>query len=330
MKKLVRLKPVKEFFFGGDLTFGDIKEYNYIAKSTLFPQQTAILGMLRKNLLKQNGLLTAKIKIESVDDRAKAKELVGSGKFEFKKEEQNFGVIKKISSLFLINKKNRFIKKSGIEYDEEKNSFNEYKIKKDNIGYFLEKDSGVFNGKNDIFSNFVNIDTKEFKAQKDIFTQIEQIGIKKDSEEKGFFKKYSYMLNDDFEFAFYVEFEDADFRFENDFIELGAERSVFEMKVEDTMDWLEYEDENIVLLSPSFIDGNIRELTGFAITQDVNFRFIEYRRFKKENRFKKSKLYKLYERGSVFVDYKPKLLEKINEYKNLQKIGLNITSKEKK
>ena len=96
------------------------------------------------------------------------------------------------------------------------------------------------------------------------------------------------------------------------------------MKIEDCDEWLEFEDENLVLLSPTYIE-EIKNLTSFAITQDINFRFIEYKR-----NFSKSKIYKLYDRGSIFVDYKKELIDKISEYKNLQKIGLNITSKEKK
>ena len=314
MKKIVKLKPINEFFFGGDLTFGNIDEYNYIAKSTLFPQQTALLGMLRKTLLKQNNLLTTKIKIESVDNRQKAEQLVGKGKFVFQKEAQNFGVIKRISPIFLINKETKYIKKAGVDYE----------IKKDEIGYFLEKDGEVFNGKDYLFSDFISIDKNQSLKEDNIFEEIEKIGIKKDSDEKGFFKKYSYILKDDFEFAFYVEFEDEDFKFEDDIIELGADRSAFKMSVKDCDEWLEFEDENLILLSPSYIE-NIRDLSSFAITQDINFRFIKYKRS-----FKKSNVYKLYDKGSVFVDYKPELINQINEYKNLQKIGLNIISKEKK
>ena len=314
MKKLVRLKPIRDFFFGGDLTFGDINEYNYLAKSTLFPQQSAILGMLRKTLLKQNNLLTTKVKIESVDNKEEATKLIGKGKFKFQKEEQNFGVIKKISPVFLIKNNTKYIQKFA----------NDYEIKKDEVGYFLKKDNKIFNGKDDVFSSFISTDKKEKLNQNDIFKEIVKIGIKKGSDEKGFFKKFSYILKDDFEFAFYVEFEDRDFVFRDDIVEIGADRSAFKMKIEDTNEWLEFEDENLVLLSPSYIE-NLRNLVSFAITRDINFRFIEFKR-----KFKKSKIYRLYDRGSILVDAKKELIDNLNEYKNLQKIGLNIISKEKK
>ena len=312
MKKIIKLKPINEFFFGGDLTFGNINEYNYIAKSTLFPQQTAILGMLRKNLLKQNNLLTTKVKIESVDNREKAVELVGEGKFKFQKEPQNFGIIKKISPVFLIKDNKKYIQKFASNYE----------IKKDKIGYFLEKEGKIFNSKDDLFSDFISVDKEKKLNKNKIFEEVEQIGIKKLSDDKGFFKKYSYLLKDNFEFAFYVEFEDKDFVLNDDIVEIGADRSTFKMSVKDTDKWLEFEDKHLILLSPSYVE-NIRNLTSFAITQDINFRFIEYKR-----KFKKSKVYKLYERGSIFIDYQTALINEINKYKNLQKIGLNITSKE--
>ena len=329
---LVKLKPINSFFFGGDITFGEGKEVSYLAKSTLFPQQTAILGMVRKTLLRQNGLLTRKIKMESVDDKKKGGELVGFEKFKFQKEEQNFGVIKKISPLFLMSDNKRYIKKFA----------NGWEIKKDKIGYFLQKDGKDYNGKEDLFSDFVSIDDNVSLKVRDIFEEIEQIGIKKDAQKEGYFKKFSYKLKDGFAFGFYIELEEnKEYRFYDDIVELGAERSLFEMKLQECDEWLEVYHEHLLLLSDTFIDANLKELTSFAVSKDINFRFIEKngklkekneKKSKEEEKkiFKKSNIYRFYERGTIFIDYKVKLKEEIQEYKNLQKIGLNITSKEKK
>jgi len=70
MKYLVTLKPLEPFLFGGNQTFGrlgDKEAGNYLVTSRQFPQQTALLGMLRKELMTQAGLLTRKRRGEWVD-----------------------------------------------------------------------------------------------------------------------------------------------------------------------------------------------------------------------------------------------------------------------
>lgn len=90
MKQLVQLKPLGKFFFGGSRTFADNRQ-SYYAHSEYFPQQTAILGMLRYEVLKLNNALdkSAKEKVEIVGT-----DFDGSTKKEF-------GKIKSISPVFI-------------------------------------------------------------------------------------------------------------------------------------------------------------------------------------------------------------------------------------
>lgn len=109
MKYKITLKPLQPFLFGGDNTYGKIGDKEngtYITKSRLFPQQSAILGMLKKEIMTQQGLLTKKIKGEWVDKNktTTAHEFVGLEKFNiFQNTPQNFGKIKKLVQ-FLLNK----------------------------------------------------------------------------------------------------------------------------------------------------------------------------------------------------------------------------------
>ncbi len=58
MRYLIKLTPVDQFFFGGNITFGENKAtQNYLVRSEKYPQQTTLLGMLRYQLLKTNSLL---------------------------------------------------------------------------------------------------------------------------------------------------------------------------------------------------------------------------------------------------------------------------------
>jgi len=99
--KLITLKPLMPFFFGYENTFGK-KGTTYYVKSALFPQQSAILGMLRREILLQAGLLTRKLRDEWVDlDKSEiAKKLVGSGKFKNFNDEIYWGYKVNITCFF--------------------------------------------------------------------------------------------------------------------------------------------------------------------------------------------------------------------------------------
>jgi len=308
MRYLVTLKPLKPFFFGGDITFGELGEdSNYLVHSRLFPQQTAILGMIRKEILIQSGLLTTKRQGEWVDDKVSASKLVGDTKFLFN-QKQEFGVLKSLSPIFLIQEQNRFIKKVNIDSCE---------YQKDGLlkGY---------NPKKDIYDNYISIDDEtQTKKRTDIFIPIEQIGIKKNSDQEGYFKKTSYLLKDNFEFAFYIE---LDFELKNSFITLGAEQSMFKMSTQESTQELNYYDKNgyITLLSDTYIDIPIKDNCDFAITSEITFSFLENEFNKNKRVFKKhKKQYFFYEKGSIFIKPTQQLIESINR-PNLQKIGYNI------
>lgn len=308
MRYLVTLKPLEPFFFGGDRTFGTWGEEssNYLVHSRAFPQQTALLGMIRKEMLMQSGLLTKKRRGEWIDDKNqdKAKALVGDAKFLFN-QEQDFGMLKNISAVFLMKKGKKFIKKVNID---------RYPYKEG----FLEN----YNSKEDIYDNFVSLDGDVTLTFNDIFKPVEQIGIKKGGGDNAFFKKTSYLLKDDFSFALYIE---SDFELTSSYIILGAETSTFKMQLTPTKEKLEYVDRNgyVTLLSDAYIDVPIKEHCTFAITSEISFRYLE-NEFKGQHRtFKKSKNIFLYEKGSVFIEPSQALMDSLNN-QNLQKVGLNI------
>jgi len=63
MRYLITIKPLEPFIFGGDNTFGKIGDKEngtYLVKSRQFPQQSAVLGMLKKEIMIQNSKLQKK------------------------------------------------------------------------------------------------------------------------------------------------------------------------------------------------------------------------------------------------------------------------------
>lgn len=315
MRYLVTLKPLEPFLFGGNQTFGtlgDKEAGSYLVTSRQFPQQTAVLGMVRKELMTQAGLLTRKRRGEWVDKHKKvdAINLVGYEKFSMsEKELQDFGRIESITPVFLMQKDKRYIKKVDIDSHNYENGL----LK----GY---------NPKEDIYDNFVSVDGKEKLKSEDIFKEVNQTGNKKGGEDNSLFKKTSYILNNGFTFAFYIELDTA---LKSSIISLGADRSAFMMEVQEDNATLDYADPKgyLTLLSDALINVDIKTNCDFAITSELSHRNLTSKKSAlQKNKFEKSETVYLYEKGSVFINPSEALLADLNQ-ENLQQIGYNIYSK---
>ncbi|GAB6074425.1 type III-B CRISPR module-associated Cmr3 family protein [Nautilia lithotrophica] len=304
--KLVKLKPLTPYFFGYNNTFGKLGS-NYFVKSALFPQQSAVFGMIRKEILLQSGLLKRGLKDEWVlkDDYQKAKELVGRGKlyFDERDEKLEFGKIKSISPVFIFSDGKYYFHAPDIEY-----------VKKENgnfaVGFDYKK--GVWGR---YFSN------EDSLSGEDIFKEVEMAFNAKKREKDSFFKKIAYKLSDNVYFAFFI---DVDFDLKDSIVTLGADGSMFEMSVEETQDSIDSIDIKIPVKSEEKLflaigDCYIPDLnTDFGITNECVYKTIKQYGGRKGHRFYKSKSVFLYEKGSLFVNLK-------NDLTHIsQKIGFNI------
>lgn len=322
MRYLVTLKPLEPFMFGGNQTFGalgDKEAGSYLVNSRQFPQQTALLGMVKKELMTQAGLLTRKRRGEWVDEHKKidAVNLVGKEKLNmFSSKLQDLGVITSISPIFLMQNGQRYLKKVDID------SFPYVDGKLEN-----------YDPKKDIYDNFVSLDGAKNISSEAIFKAVEQTGNKKGGKENSLFKKTSYLLKGGFTFAFYL---DVETELKSSMVTFGADRSSFMMQVEETTQTLDYNDKNgyLTLLSDAYITLDIKEHSAFAITSEISHRNLTNKKHvKKENTFAKSETLYLYEKGSVFIQSLDKPLDKIIENlnnKNLQQVGYNIFTRGEK
>lgn len=103
----VDMRPLEPYTFGTELgdrfDEAEVKtgKESYIMKSGNIPEQTTILGTLRYIVLNHKGLLKSSFHYEAAE-RKKIDNLIGPGSFLFQNEDvQTFGVIRKISPLFL-------------------------------------------------------------------------------------------------------------------------------------------------------------------------------------------------------------------------------------
>jgi CRISPR-associated protein Cmr3 len=329
MRYLVTLTPLEPFLFGGDTTFGQYankEEGSYLVHSTHYPQQSALLGMLRKEFMIQAGCLTRKRRGEWVDKGLKqsAKDLVGSERFDIKKRaKQNFGTIEQISPIFLLQEGKRYIKKVAIDnYIYSRGLLKKRFPKDEDNPYYTDKDK--------MYDNYICLDEERCLEADNIWKSVEQIGNKKGGEENSLFKKTSFLLKDGFKFAFYLDTKDE---LNKSIVMLGADRSSFKMEVLETTDALRYESQDyITLLSDAYIPEPLA--CEFAITSELSYRQIiglrssmtkNEKAFKNNlsNPFQKSKRIFLYEKGSVIFKPSVELLDSLNN-KNLQQIGYNI------
>lgn len=222
---LIRLKPLDMFFFGGEVTFsrgGEVKNNgkqnkikNYLVNSNLFPQQTSLLGMIRKQLLLQKeGLFKENPKDYTLHDKVKMGRLIGERSFSFekRKENQSFGVIESLSPVFIMDKEEKYVSvplDASPDSDESENKANKencHSVKSDQgdcvsnnilsrkknmyVPYKLIQDEGKTNFGDSIFllegynpkkglrEGFLNVNNGKIITIDDVFQKVERIGIR--------------------------------------------------------------------------------------------------------------------------------------------------------
>ncbi|CAA6807746.1 MAG: CRISPR-associated RAMP Cmr3 [uncultured Sulfurovum sp.] len=337
---LITLKPLEPFFFGGEFTFGADESRQetsrYSATSTEFPQQTALLGMLRKTLLIQNGHLTMHKKGEWVDSTGRgtqsknydnAKALVGTDAFSYEKA-IDLGIIDSLSPLFIKDKSNNFFIANAKDRDFEIKEI-EGKV---SIGNGQHK-AFVFEGYDAKESNHKGYisTSKDLKDFSDFFKEVETVGIKKsqsgESEEDAFFRKKSHVPKDGESFAFIATFSQEIEWEKQSLVSLGADQSSFILKIE------AYDHEfktvfngvheakkssRIVLASQTLLSQEAYALCFFVLGERK-----PYRQLVNAKKGTKSKRYYLLEKGSVLYTEELEKLEKMLNQKHLRAIGIN-------
>lgn len=285
---LIKLKPLDMFFFGGEITFssgGEVKSdeegkgtsgrqdkrKNYLVTSNLFPQQTSLLGMIRKQLLKNKNMFKENPKDYTQHDIADMKKLIGERSFSFggRKEKQSFGVIENLSPVFIMKKDEMYV---SVPLDDssilnkpssENNEGNHHSTMSDGVcvshnksnsekrvykPYRLIREDGKTNFGDSIFllenyepkkglsEGLLNVANGEIITVGDVFQEVEKIGIriqkKGMKQEDDYYKQTFYRLNNDYYFAFYVTLKEKLDESSNLFATLGGEGSTFKLELE--------------------------------------------------------------------------------------------------
>lgn len=347
-KYLITLEPLEPFFFGGEHTFGkdasrQEDKARYYAKSEYFPQQSAVLGMLRKAILNKKKLMTLHRNGEWVDVRDKitvdnkkmtkkqlATKLVGNGSFSY---EQSFdmGSLASISALFVMKDK-----KSYVVAEADRIFTPSY-----------SSDTMYIQGKAQKIICFEGYDAKEYIPIKllskedeitldEVFKSQLTVGIKKaingKTEDDAFFLKQSYSF-DKACFALYLE-SSTDMTFlDSTIVSLGADMSSFMLRIKSTEDTLKNVTQGIfsnkqgftrmVLLSETLLSPKAYGYCEFILGSRNTQRHLVKNDNNKNKKYKKSKRYTLLERGTVIYTQEIDNLQTELNQPHLQKVGIN-------
>ena len=362
-KYQITLTPVDKFFFGGDMTFKVESQNNtfneqfssYIIQSSMYPQQTSLLGMLRFLILRNN---KDAFKDGQIIDKDKAKALIGGRSFTVNPDghgENNFGLIKSLSHVRLL-RKGGDVQASCLEFAP---LFGELDFTKASTGTYNMKDICIpgltdkeYKAKEGISAKLTDGKTSyDFKQGEDpkkegVFVEDRRIGIDRNIktgkvEDSALFKQISYRFNNktaSYCFLFDVEVDDS-LRFEDysgQLVSIGGDNSQFVIgikKNEGTDDNIGPINNAVRLLSPTFLTRAEAQTAKFAITRLMPFRFLKSEMDKVKSyhilsgNLTRSDRYELYAPGSVFYfennEQKEAFTDLIKAKKEFRQIGYN-------
>ncbi len=286
----VTLKPVANYFFGGERTFGEGDTANYSAESNLFPQQTALLGVLRYRLLEQHHALPLS------ENRPLANALIGKRSFQMDDSQQDFGIIRSVGPLLL--------KKDDTHYritNEKEKLIADFSPA---ATLWTGAQSSVLpalkeyvpkNGYPDYLVNLRNHADKILLS--DVITTQEEVGIYKTTDggdhTDGFFKQTSCRMAKGCRFVFHVQaapvpFEKVDYSLQPEqvMVSFGAEQKQFMCKIrpmeaeEEVVLPVSPEpratDERIVLISDAWVNDDFYDYCAYAQAETTSFRTVTY------------------------------------------------------
>ncbi len=347
----ITLKPMGSFYFGGENSFGEAKRNGdasqhyfakrsaYFAKGEIFPQQTQLLGMIRKEILRKHGYMKLHNKGEWVThNQEAAKELVGQN------WQSDLGKITQLSPLYLERDDELFL---PAPYDKDLTlnvksgkSYINGRIDEKSVYGFKTAEDKDFGAKDLLCYNYVSPNSSV--SLDEIFRKTTRTGNQtlhySEDDDEQLYKMTSYLFEkQDFHFVCYLSSEEKTLlidsskkRYES-IVELGGERSRFEMIVSEvreadiiSMIDTTYASNNkeqtrIVLLSDTKVSNDIFVNVNVALTNKVAFRSIS-----RKDGFSKTDKIVLLQKGSVFYPQDEKATKVITDFIDAETAFRNI------
>ena len=341
----IEFKPLEPYFFGNERSLQykgvnqkvQMKAASYFAKSELIPLQSTLFGALR-----YLGIVEKRrdFKLTSEDEAN-----IGKASFQLKKEGQSFGKIKRISSLYLTDKKGDVY----IRVPADQPDFGEEERIYKGFGSFESQPVATQNGtrylpkidlKKGFFDGYVRVKDGVCFPTSEIFKSVVRTGIDVARDKDAYFKKEYYFMPNH-AFMIYAEVENEFPKIKDLFVKLGQGKTAFSVSVTEVTDMTEaefdastafpVEAEKVVLLSDSYV-RDVKALYAccyFSHSDVRDYRAMEtvYNAEKQSQRYRKQEvLLKLLKAGSVFW-VRPECMEAFRELlndKQAQIAGFNL------
>lgn len=338
----IKLTPVDTFFFGGEKHDENL-EANYFVESLPYPQQTALLGILRYFLLAKNpNVFNGK----SIIDKTEAEKLIGRSSFDYDKPPADYGKISSLSPLYFIHKNEPYF---FAPFDFGFDLSTDFKLSKHN----KEKNKTENYNAKDHYYNVASqklINAKdEMKELSSITSDVVQVGNEKagkgEPRDKKFYKQFSKRLSEGWCFCVDVELADGSGIMDNDavFLPFGGEKSYFKLEVKKqpkaifAMPQKYRRDVSYIFCQTDcFVDASVLNEADFAVNSYVSFRNLQSKvqdtkiysglSATDKNQLKRSNRFNLLQRGSVLYFQNKSQLESASTKfikTNCETIGFN-------
>lgn len=350
---LMTLQPLEPYFFGNEKTFSfdpqTPAESRYFIKGDRMPAQTTLLGMLRYEMMP---VKRASFRYEE-QEMTRNERMIGKESFQIGKDAQTFGVIERLSPVFLMHGGRKYIR---TPYDHVVNDANH----KANETYtpfrsYVEVETdrgpawitGDYCAKDGIADSFMALESGKIIPCDQIFQSNTRVGVNKNQTEKGFFKKQFSMLQEGWVFAAYVELDTElvqsdpaaaaalDTLKAGTVAYMGQGKSAFLVRLVPRENTLKRE--IAAHLHPNAVYCMSDTLTTASAAEECLFAAVSFREhrgfstaFRSENGklhgriTKRELLYKLIGSGSVFIAQAPRTLRDRFNDPHAQMIGMNF------
>lgn len=262
---LITFTPVNRFFFGSSQSFAE----SFYAESMKYPQPTTILGCLRDTILLQNNVVKESNGRYIADiNNGRAKELTGTSKVNGLNDSDDFGVIGKVSPIFIVKQGDTGIEDilfpvpndieikdcnlNLITYEKKSAAISSYSGKRKDYAIRSSKDpklysKGYLGGKrfwNAYINNKQPFPYNSEYDEEEIFKANTSVGIgytnkdagkgnlyfKKTIEPGMFYTKIDYSFKEGYSFGVIVWLTESS-KLKNGIIRMGGEQSTFCMEV---------------------------------------------------------------------------------------------------
>lgn len=366
---IVKWKALEFYFLSGEKNFGygENRNYNgnpYFIHSLMMPTQTTLLGTIRYEILRRLNCLTDyenKNTNSSHSTSSGHSDLIGEKSFTISDKQWNFGLIKKMSPLFIANGNEYIIKapyhkhyeidKDKLEYKARNLGLGEYELLDGTNERKLALLTDIKLKKEDEHrSYFYSITNEKLVEKTDLFLTEVRVGINTKEQKDGFFKKEYCRLKPEYEFAVLLELDEYDgleksIKENNrSIVYMGMSKSAFSMTIEEVnLTANGFED----CVKESLKMDNINNYSVYYALSDI---YVDYWKLSEHcclilgdskefrnlttntnsasnsdyyNRFKASDLHYMMNKGSVFFVKNEVEFNKLFENENLNNIGLN-------